>query len=355
MKRLALVLSLPMFLTVCTAGDEEPASGSGSPPTEGPGSAETVAAQATSVAGETSLAVCPEGSNPDAPGPAQQARPHAGPMAFDRQSGLIVLKEFVADGTSSTWTFDVCTNTWQRMSPDPEPRDRRAWGPMAYDADSDLTITMLDDSSVWAYDVESDTWTEKGHAPLDNGGYAAARMVYDPGSGRVMVTAPRGMWTYDLDSDTWEPFGPFPRLGYPDHQLFAYDVSADRLLAIASGTRAMTFDPGSEAWTPTDATAPEFNTGWFASGGEAAYDEAAERTVVFSDRLVAAYDAKADVWTTLFEGAGCCLGGPFGRVGHWMVYDLVNERLVVYGGTSARYHDVWALDLETAEWIQLLR
>ena len=68
MRRLALVLSLPLLLTVCTAGDEEPVPGGASPPTGPSGSTGTVAAQAGTVVADTSLVVCPEGSNPDAPG-----------------------------------------------------------------------------------------------------------------------------------------------------------------------------------------------------------------------------------------------------------------------------------------------
>lgn len=321
----------------------------------------------------SALAVCPPGSAPGEPGPVGQARPSSNfymPLAFDRGSGRIVLLRARTDAPPTTWTFDVCTNTWERMSPAQEPVGGRAWGPMAYDEDSDLTITVLSGGSVWTYDVESDTWTEKRHAPFDNGGYALFRMAYDPVSGLVWARGASSLhgdpllWTYDVDTDTWTevPQEDAPTLGPLDHQLFAYDASVDRFVALASEHRARTYDRATGTWSETDASAPSFNTGFLASGGEVAYDEAAELTVVFSDGFVAAYDAAANRWVRLYGRSRCCQEGPFSRLGHRMVYDPVNERLVVYGGRArvgpdgawTAMDDVWAFDVASGEWTPLL-
>lgn len=318
----------------------------------------------------TGLAVCPPGSTPDEPGPVDQARPISDfymPMAFDRGSGRIVLLRPRA-GPPSTWTFDVCTNTWQRMTPVMEPVGGRAWGPMAYDVDSDLTVTVLDGGSVWAYDVESDTWTKMGPAPFDNAGYAGYRMAYDPVSGLLWVRGAASldgdpqMWTYDVGTDTWTEVRQesTPALGPIDHVLFAYDASVDRFVAFAADHRTITFDRRTGRWSTSQGFTPSFNTGFFASGGEAAYDEAAERTVVFSDGFVGAYDATADRWTSLYGRSRCCQEGPLNLLEHRMVYDPLNERLVVYGGRArlpsgwSAMDDVWAFETETGKWIQLL-
>jgi hypothetical protein len=324
----------------------------------------------------TVLAACPPGSMPNEPGPVEQVRPSSDfymPMGFDSGSGRVVLLRARVDAPPSTWTFDVCTNTWQQMSPDQEPVGGRAWGPIAYDADSDLTITVLEGGSVWAYDVESDAWTERAHAPFDNAGYAASRMAYDPLSGLVWVrgegspSGPWMLWTYDVETDTWVEVQQLNApaagdLGPGDHQLFAFDASVDRFVVFAADHRTWTFDPRTGRWTQMSAIAPRFNTGYFASGGEAAYDEAAERTVVFSDGFVAAYDAAGDRWVRLDGRSRCCQEGPLNRLGHWMVYDPVNERLVVYGsrarvgpdGAWSSMDDAWAFDAGSRDWIPLL-
>jgi hypothetical protein len=98
-----------------------------------------------------------------------------------------------------------------------------------------------------------------------------------------------------------------------------------------------------------------------------AYDEAAQRTVILGQGQSAAYDATADRWETLYVGAswdepGACGTRPECRQMPFMVYDPVNERLVVYGGTviaskesgQVSSDDILAFDTRTREWTVLL-
>ncbi len=70
------------------------------------------------------VAHCRAGSAPDKPGPPDQPRPPLGtdmvyrPAAMDSQSGHMVVWD---PDSRATWTFDVCTNTWQPMRPIQEP------------------------------------------------------------------------------------------------------------------------------------------------------------------------------------------------------------------------------------------
>lgn len=287
-------------------------------------------------------------------------------MAFDRRSGRIIL---LATGPEvwETWAFDVCTNTWQQMRPERQPgpgEDGRFVIQLVYDADSDLTIGIFTDGSVWAYDDEADAWTEHGTTP-EPGPF---RLVYDPVSGLIVVQwiedLHRALWTFDVETDSWTPItGPgAPPLGADrDHGLLAYDGSIDRLVAyngLSYGTRL--FDLRTGAWSATATFTPLVNTGWFASGGEIAYDEAREQTVVFSDGLVIAYRAREDRWEVLDGQPGSYPNSPTARMGHWMVYDSSNERLVVIGGGHrlssgwVEADDVLGFDPTSREWIVLV-
>jgi hypothetical protein len=283
-------------------------------------------------------------------------------MAFDRQSGRIVL---LAAG--QTWSFDVCTNTWAR-DPAQEPA-----GPLelVYDIDSAATIGIGRDAEVWAYDLAANTWTRKGPAPRAG----TFRVLYDPVSGLIVAQAigieRAEMWTYHVETDAWSRL---PQRGAPDlgstadHELIAYDTSTDRVVAyLTTGCvgcmgrqNTWLFDPRTGSWSTASAVTPNVNTGYFASGGEIAYDEATARTVVFSDGLVIAYEASADRWETVSGTARCCGEGETNRLGHWMAFDPVNRRLVVYGGqvrTVAGWveaDDVLAFDPATGAWTQLL-
>jgi hypothetical protein len=326
---------------------------------------------------------CPPGSTPDAPGPVDQARPPSSNirMAFDRASGKIVLIE--GNGSVATWTFDVCTNTWTQMHPASEPYNT-AFGMLAYDTAARRTISTSDSGGARAYDlasdtwtaIASDTWTARPGTVFVPGG---ARLVYDSGAARVValpLESPHLMWGFDGVAGTWQPVDQdqdaWPDAEQDTYILLAYDASVDRLVSYYLGEVRL-FDLRTGTWSPPGTTSPPFGYGgWgYSLGGEIAYDEAAQRTVLFNMGHVIAYDATADRWETLYgppsdggRADGFCGIRPECRNLHSMVYDPVNERLVVYGGhvhTGAvdpgwwgPSDDVLAFDTRTREWTVLL-
>ena len=334
---------------------------------------------------------CPPGSTPDTPGPVDQARPLRSPMAvaltamaFDRRAGrLVALAD--TDFGLETWTFDVCTNTWTRMHPNKEPPSNSSFG-LVYDVDSDVTVAVDWDGRVWAYDLEADTWTEKGRAPVDD----APLRFYDPASGLVIALGDDGdadtlgleLWSYEVETDEWAPIPQAKPLAIgPHYEDFAYDTSVDRLVAYANTwkdagdtaegwifeARTWLFDIRTGTWSGTGAATPEYSYGLWGIQPGIAYDEAAQRTVMLGQGHSAAYDATADRWETLYVGAswdepGACGTRPECRRMPHLVYDPVNERLVVYGGTVSlsadpgwvNPDDMLAFDTRTREWTVLL-
>ena len=154
-------------------------------------------------------ATCPEGSNPNAPGPIDQARPGDGPWSnqaavFDTYQGRIVY----VDEASETWTFDVCTNIWRAMDPAFVPDAAHLGeGQLVYDIDSDRTIAF-GTRNVYAYDAAANTWTRRGSPDGRDPRAAWPGAVYDPISGLVLVQFDDGMLVaYDVDTDTWTEIG----------------------------------------------------------------------------------------------------------------------------------------------------
>jgi hypothetical protein len=340
---------------------------------------------------------CPPGSTPDTPGPVDQARPYGlsgmaglGRMAFDRRAGRLVALAGDLTSPVETWTFDVCTNSWTRMHPDQEPPGG-TYG-LVYDVDSDVTIATgwsqkLIGERMWAYDLEANTWTEKGDGPpIDTG-----LRFYDAVSGHVVALGDDGdddtvgmaLWSYEVETDAWTPIPQADRLAVgPHYEFFAYDASVDRLVAYTRAcpycdnvdnpspprwARTWLFDLRTGTWSGTSAVAqPDFNAGLWGHVPAIAYDEAGERTVILGQGHAAAYDATADRWETLYGGSiaedwwAACGIRPECRQLHFMVYDPVNERLMVYGGflTAAEpeveLDDILAFDTRTREWTVLL-
>jgi hypothetical protein len=301
---------------------------------------------------------CPPGSTPDTPGPVDQARPSDVPhlsMAFDRRAGKLVVVVGV-DDVVETWTFDVCANTWTRMHPDQEPF---GWVELAYDIGSDRTIgvvscrdCVLDPHGiVWAYNLQANSWSELGPAPTDVTG-----LVYDPMSGLVVAsgdqgdpyTSPRGLWTYGVELGTWTPMLQAGELDLG--ATVAYDASVDRIIAYESTVRR--FDIRTGTWSRSGAVMPGiYGSGFWGAPPAIAYDEAAQRTVVFGNGL-AAYDATADRWEVLIDPAD---RDPSDWLPASMVYDPVNRRLVGLGrGVGVDQGGVLAFDVATRLWTVLL-
>jgi hypothetical protein len=294
---------------------------------------------------------------PDEPGPIDQARPPRNPpaaVAFDRSAAKVVAV-VDADGGTETWTFDVCTNTWSQMAPDPGPSGVDGWDSLVYDVDSGLSITIDRlTGRVWTYDLEADAWTGKGVAPI-----GMTLGAYDPVTGLVVGARdvdPTEMWDYDVETDTWTPMplASSATESAPPGGPFTYDASVDRIVVYGGGVtgrgETWLFDMRIGTWARSAAEMPGV-VGWMVAAG-IVYDEAAERTVIFRRVPLTAYSATRDRWEVVAEEAA---PGPYPES---MVYDPVNRRLVGLGGVTDRGVDeqggVEALDLATGEWTILL-
>jgi hypothetical protein len=335
-------------------------------------------------------ATCPTGSDPNALGPADQERPsaiEAGSMAFDRRAGRIVLLADDFQIGLRTWTFDVCANTWERMSPDEEPPPGSK---LVYDADSDTTAAITPDGEVLSYDMASDTWTRGGSfpevigLPHQSGGFVwrggVAVLYHDP-SGLIILYDGESMWAYDVDADTMvrvrqrlDPSRPAGS-GAPDGTVtfsklsVAYDARNGLLVAHVvpeeqGQPETWTFDPRTSTWR-LDASAPTpeiLLVGgyiWEEVGSRGVFDEAAGVTVfasVWGDR-VGAYDASSGAWRTVYFDDGFTFGDLSWCQSMPPVYDALNARIVCRGGPSSgaiQDDGVSALSTATGQWRWLL-
>ena len=281
--------------------------------------------------------VCPAGTNPDKPGPVDQARPVIGDgiaaMAFDRHAGRVVLLAQLLEGVE-TWTFDVCTNAWTRRHPEQEPGSPLSEATHTiYDVDSNATIA-IDGASTWVYDLAADTWTRMRAAPIVRQ-WNTLTWTYDPVSGRVFAADTSELWSYDVETDTWALISAAPWTA--GRASLAYDASVDRIVAYADSQDMWLFDIRTGTWSKSGADTPEVVCGMGWPNPSTVYDEVAERTVV-SCGIPVAYDASADRWESMADDAG-----PFG------VYDATNGRFV-----GLEDEAVVAFDQKTRERIVLL-
>ena len=112
--------------------------------------------------------------------------------------------------------------------------------------------------------------------------------------------------------------------------------------------------------------------GWAAtdSGTDATFDAAHRRTVIYSLGLLATYDVATHTWTTVPRippvspaqqpDQPLVTPGPMTRSRHTLVYDLINKRVLMFGGISVLStgwrdnDDVSAHDLKTNTWTTIV-
>ena len=325
-------------------------------------------------------ATCPDAADPQAPGPADQPRPDSDvwnnqAAAFDQHAGRIVH----IDATGATWTFDVCTNTWRQMHPAVIPTGSggstplNGGGQLVYDVDSDRTVA-IGEEAVGVYDAGRNTWTLR-HRPPEYSGTWSHGAVYDPVSGLVVVQLQgRGLVAYDVDTDTWTPVGNVlcsPHMIYdPDADLWSPaepEPCYPFLVGHAASTDELVFLDyrGGQMVNPRSgaSTAVENPSGVGIGGFGAAYYAVGADTVYTFGEEVCRLDAEARNWA-----CADFPGDP--TIDHYdefaaRVGDPINNRIVLIDGsccggfsselpTPRHSHDVWAINIDTGEWIELL-
>jgi len=353
---------------------------------------------ATAATAADQAAHCPPGSTPDTPGPPHQARPTGDlfelTAAMDPQSQRMVVWDPVSQ---TTWTFDVCTNTWQPMHPTREPglasspsfRNR-----LVYDARTHqtlaLSLTRTGGLDVWAYSVQANRWT-----PLSSTSFPyevvfhleSSNPVVDPVTGRVIVllhgASNTTLWAYDPASGTVTLQAGAPVLasgclaGYcpPLPSLLSYDPIADRAVLTLLGApgATWTYDLRTGIWAQKHAAPPPLTGAYFESGGEATFDTDVRRTLIYVKGVMGTYDTATDRWTVIAPSPGSGWStqatpakqtspqmGPLGRQSETLVYDPINQRILMLGGyvlTAKGWQsldDVWAYNPASNTWTQLV-
>jgi len=333
------------------------------PTDEGASSPNPIVAQT-----QTPLAsACPPGSTPDTPGSKDQQRPWGAAggnqaAVFDEHTGRIIL----IDKMGATWTFDVCSNTWEKANPTLVPADRQYWydssryptvlaGELVYDVDSDKTIAFANTRALGTgdvlavYDATTNTWTQRSQPSEYDTGVAGLGAVYDPVSGLVVVqTTEAGLVTYDVDTDTWT------RIGTAEGYLVGYSTETDRLAFLGD------IETGGSMVDARSGEASDLNppaVGVAAGFGYFGYATSTDTPVVVASggNDICRLNPISLHWTCISPTDGPGSDGTDLPI-EAIVGDPINHRIVIFYNMGRRFHyldDIWAIDFETGEWTQL--
>lgn len=181
--------------------------------------------------------------------------------------------------------------------------------------------------------------------------------VYDPVSGLV-VAQTEGLVAYDIYTDRWTSMGPIVDGGFPPF-LIGYASETDRLSFLDFGGaiehgRGRVVDPRTGGYADLDdpprSVAGGFGSFSYATGGETAYTFGHDH---FGRDGVCKLDPVAMDWA--------CTDNPAtDQIPSAMVFDPINDRLVLINDFCCNWpgrettNDVWAIDVNTGNRIQLL-
>ncbi|MBN1201219.1 MAG: hypothetical protein JXJ20_05120 [Anaerolineae bacterium] len=352
--------------------------------------------EATQLLGEIETARNPVPTTAPSPTPAL-ASPWGGPvaqaghtMAYDVESDRVVL----VGGANpiGVWTYEITANEWQCMDSDQAPYGvgREGSGAMAYDTQSDRVILFvgvnygLDPdaplSETWAYDLNTNTWTNMQPDPIPTN--LLGSMVYDAESDRIILFGAGGgewddpqTWAYDFDTNTWTNMNagnsPSPRFF---HQM-AYDAGSDLVIMwggaapggddiVLGGVTSYiggwvvdntwTYDYNANTWTEMPAVPGPGPR----SEGAVAYAPSLDRVILFGGRYDVrqecgdtwAYDVDAHAWELLSPDVF-----PDARSGAVMVYSTGADQIVLFGGDSESglSDETWLYEPDTNTWVNM--
>lgn len=358
---LALMCALALSMGPCLAACDDGTSGSaGTTSTSSGGSGGTQGSGSGPLTAWTDLA-------PTGDLPAVRAG-HS--MVYDPKTGKVLLfggtdsKVFYDD----TWAYDPATNTWTELATGGDRPPARCAAAMVYDSAGGRALlfggtggeAFLND--MWAYDPASDTWAEVqpvGDPPSVRVGHA---MVYDSANGTVIMYGGRNedgffdeTWTYDIAANTWslvQTAGDAPTERY-GHSMVYEPASGKAIVtggwdSIVYLSSTWAYDPKTKSWTSLDTSGavPSPRAGHTVihdpGSGSLVLFGGTDGSGFFSDTRT--YDPDTGAWTLLEVGTA----HPAGRNGHAMAYVPTSGTVILFGGWDGTtyYNDTWSLDGE---------
>jgi hypothetical protein len=288
-------------------------------------------------------------------------------------------------GTSTTAPageqVPLAANTWTEIEPSGAAPSARSGHAMVYDSTRDQVILFGGSEGIpglndtWAYDRVAGTW--KGLEP--SGALPPARaahtLVYDPKRDRAILFGGGDLsggfddiWAYDPASNTWSELAPSGSGPSPRSASLVYDSTSDQMILFGGGIKGAgiegafsfhddtwAYDPAANAWTELQ---PSGAVPTARMGHVLIYDPVNRRVILFGGwdgetvlNDTWAYDPAANTWTELHPVGEV----PAARSAHCMVYDSRDGKGILFGGMSLAgfFGDTWAYDPASDIWTLL--
>ncbi|MFX1517212.1 MAG: Kelch repeat-containing protein [Promethearchaeota archaeon] len=295
-------------------------------------------------------------------------------MVYDELNQQVILFGGTAanDGhsdLSDTWIFNCTANIWEELDPlfSPSPRMDHS---MVFDSINQQVILFGGwTPDTWIFDLEDKEWTEVTSATHPSTRRSAS-MYFDPVHEKAVLfggylnddSKAGDTWIFDPINNTWTQVFPSSKPVARYGHSFVYDsvnqqglLFGGRVTALQSETWAYNYS--SNSWTLLRPTQQPKARYWH----DAVFDTKQENMVMFGGDDEGSGRSRNDVWKFTPENNQwtelSSEKKPVPRTNHAMVYDSINERIILFGGLgndySDSYSDTWAFDCIKNNWIEL--
>jgi hypothetical protein len=274
---------------------------------------------------------------------------------------------------NETWAYNYTDNNWSNRAPSVAPDVRRQHA-MVYDSANNKTVlfggyesSLYNDT--WVYDYTDNAWTNMNPTTYPNP-RRLHTMVFDSRNNLTMMFGGitwsqycrNDTWGYNYTTDTWTNLNPATSPSVRRSHAMVYNSVNDTMILFGgyNGTYltdiylndTWAYNYTLNTWTQRNpATSPSARMSY-----AMVYDIANNRIILFGgyngsylgDTWV--YDYSTDTWTNMNPATS-----PSARSGHTMAYDSANNRVVLFGGYdgSSYLSDTWIYNYGTNTWTQV--
>lgn len=280
-------------------------------------------------------------------------------MAYDSVNQQIILFGGITSPyseLSDTWIFDCNTDKWENLNPSVHP-SRKSNHKMVFDSSNQKVILFGGWSDeTWVFDPSTKEW-EQMHPETNPSARHSFSMYYDSSDHNVVLFGgflnnedlENDLWKYDYSNNTWTQYtqtnAPAKRYGHT----MVYDSLTNEAILFGGRVSSLThetwkyFNNTWEIITPSNKPATRY---WH----DMVYDFSSSQIVLFGgDNEQSSERALGDTWVYRDNNWNEKSHDrhPQARNNHDMVYDALNQRIILFGGLGEDYShtfdDTWML------------
>ena len=296
-------------------------------------------------------------------------------MVYDQINERIIMfgGGYTGGLLDDTWAFDYITNSWTQLNPSINPA-ARSGHIMVYDLINEIIILFggywssspRDDT--WIFDCATNEWIQvfPDTVPPPR---MSHNMVYDSVNERVILFSGYGVggellddtWEYDYSINTWVELRPNSSPGSRYGHCMIFNSHSERVILFSGATagsdpqQTWEYDYAVNDWVELYPSSSPLGRKW----GGMVYDSVNQKGIMFGGSAdPAGPEYSDDTWVYDYSQNNWIqcqpIISPSGRSSEGFIYDSVNQKVFLFGGMGENHiplSDTWMYDYDDDNWV----